>query len=93
MKTLTLYAVRHIPTGHYIPDHKGRRGTYVEPQADVIPRLFKQEYQAKGYLTIWLQGKITVRHNEYGEEDWDTQPIPSRKREEMEVVPVTLSYP
>ena len=101
MTTLTKYAIRHVPTGFYLPEPKGRAGrggSHLEP-ADPKkhhPRLCHTERQAKIVLTVWLQGKVHCYRygNEYDfSEDIEVKPVASRKREDMEIVPVTLTFP
>jgi hypothetical protein len=108
MTTLVLYAIKHKPTGFVLPkptDRGGRGGSYVEPAdpGSCIPRLFMNERSAKSALGQWLKGKHSVIVNNgisapwLGEdeyrEDHHITPVPSRKREEMEVVPVICLIP
>lgn len=88
------YAIRHKPTGFFLPVAKGRTGSRVEPECNCCPRLFKEERHAKGYLTVWLQGifetgKFQTYEGEW-EEDLDIIPQPHRKRENMEIIPMRL---
>ena len=95
----SMWAIRHIPTNHYLPSpkgHSGRGGSFVDPVDPNVtsPRLFPTERSAKAALTCWLKGK----HE--GEYDWDEGykycvgytivPVPNRKREDMEVVEIVL---
>ena len=93
------WIIRHIPSGNIIPQATGfigRGGTHVEPLNPSLshPKLFKSSRSAKGWLTIWLKGK-QIRHSyqsfdgEYNE-TVETTPVPSRKRDEMEIVLATL---
>lgn len=97
---LTLFAIKHIPTGHYLPTPSGwggRGGSHVEPApvtTACLPRLFHTEVAAKIALTYWLKGKTTVSHSYPDEgEDWHIEPQNHRKADEMEVVPVNLEFP
>ena len=95
---MKLFAIRHIPTGHYLPGRtrkKNDRGfTFDVPYAmgDCIPRLFVTEKSAKAALRAWLKGK----HHSHWDVDGGIagyeriEPVPSRKPEEMEVVPMLL---
>lgn len=101
---MTFWFIRHKPSGHYLPEpagRLGRGGSHVEPTAfnSQPPRVFTTERSAKSALTAWLRGKF-VRS---GSRDWETGiweeddleciPVPSRKREEMEIIPATLDLP
>lgn len=99
--SVQLFAIKHLPTGHYLPAPRGRNGrggSHVEPvevTAATPPRLFHTESAAKIALTTWLQGRVTVTHfqdsytGEY-DESLHVEKVPSRRREEMAVVPVEL---
>lgn len=97
MKTIAHYfLIRHKPTGFFIPPGKGidgRGGSHVEP-SDEKPKLFASERSAKSWLTTWLKGKVvddsyTDRHGEF-QYSLKTVAVPTRKREEMEIVPARL---
>ena len=97
---MQMYAIRHNPTGHYLGDPKGRGGSHMEPEPPTEirpPRLFHTEHAAKTALGHWLRGKVTVgRHRDYygeADEHWHLEPVESRKRAEMSVVPVSLVLP
>lgn len=87
------FALRHKPSGQFIPEpttSTGRGGSHVEPGPG-WPKLFKTEGAVKGYLTVWLKGKQTrsYGYDMHTGDDWEhvnLEPIPSRKREEMEIV-------
>lgn len=90
-----LWAIRHKPTGHCLPEptgRMGRGGSHTEPSADLPPRLFRTELGAKRALTAWLRGKFTrsgSRDWETGlwEEDYpDVTLVAGRRAEDMEIV-------
>lgn len=94
-----LYAIRHKPTGDYIPralGREGRGGSHLEPveptgSKETRPRFFETERAAKIFLSSWLKGKVvhTSGYDSLNGEYWeDTEivPVPSRKAEDMEVV-------
>ena len=101
-----LYAIRHKPTGHFLPEPKGyagRGGSFVEPVDCGLdhdnPRLFKSELSAKRALTAWLQGKhMPIKEHDW--DDWgrnvtytvgsDPQPVDSRRKSDMEIVSFRL---
>jgi hypothetical protein len=97
---MILYAIRHHPTGLFLPRKEGRGATHREPTARLSKaRLFHRERDARGFLTVWLQGKQTARacmssHESFFEDDIELvlEPVPSRKREEMEIVAYSLTY-
>jgi len=92
-----LYAIRHKPTGHFLPQSKRRRGfTNDEPCPYPLPRLFVREQDAKVALTWWLRGITEAEgHGPFDGPDFDdgltTTPVPGRKAEDMEIVPMVLS--
>lgn len=100
------WAIRHIPSGMYLLEYGFRMGrgiTHKEPEKPdpLRPRLFLSEKHAKNTLSQWLRGKHEAIMG--GESDdlsgrWITYqegvgvtPVNSRKREEMEIIPVYLS--
>ena len=94
------YAIRHKPTGKYLPgwgSRRGRRGFTHDTPHDpkvVPPRLFSEQRYAKIALKHWLKGKTSVWQSgdpfEGYDEDWKTFPVPSRKADEMEIVELRL---
>lgn len=98
---LEYWIIRHKPTGNIIPyahGKMGRGGSHVEPCNPSFdrPRLFLEERTAKGFLTSWLKGKVTVSPSQdyYGEynEDWTITKVESRKREDMEIIKASLVF-
>lgn len=92
--TYTYFILRHKPTGFVIAHASGRHGrggSHVEP-SNGRPKLFDTERAAKGWLTSWLKGKVTT---EFSYQDFDERlivtPVPSRKRDEMEIVEARLT--
>lgn len=92
------YAIRHKPTGHFLPRYPGQKGgTWVEPTDKEPPRLFKTGRHAAVALGHWLQGQKTVtytrRHSMWGDEDWPEEvvkPVESRIATDMEIVRIRL---
>lgn len=96
---MVYYAIRHKPTGNYLPQLRRRRGhTHTEPTplADAVPRLHKTMRQAKVALWYWLKGKW---HEEYSQpyygfgQEYDgnePKPCPERRRDDMEIVPMVV---
>lgn len=94
------FLIRHNPSGNYIPQllpNRRRGGSLLEPMdpKERQPRIFQSEKTAKNFLSQWCRGKhICTRHGDYDYLDEVTkiEPVPSRKREEMEIVPVVLVH-
>lgn len=100
-----LYAIRHKPTGHYLPDpdRVQWRKSHVEPvdcSGDTNPRLFHTELSAKRALSAWLQGKWKADLSwesegyEYGgyyvQDTPCPDPVAHRVKDDMEIVPFHL---
>jgi len=100
-----VYAIKHIPTGHYLPEptgRSGRGGSHTEPvPADKErPRLFYSELSAKRALTAWLQGKhvadMGYEYDEYSGSNHAYQegvvviPQAHRIREDMRIMTLAL---
>lgn len=95
---LPFWAIKHIPTGTYLPAPRGRGGrggTRVSVDGTALPRLFTSEQSAKASLRWWLAGEVHVyqEQNYEGEynETWETIPKADRVADDMEVVPVSLT--
>jgi len=96
---ITVYAIRHKPSGGYLPMPRGRLGrggSHTEPvipdgSIEKHPRLFPNERNAKNCLAAWLHGKYFA-YGEFGE-DIEIKPQPNRVREDMEIVPITINLP
>lgn len=95
---MPFFIIRHKPTGFIIPcaDGKlGRGGSWVEP-ADpklALPRVFTAKKYAKGWLTSWCKGAMTMHWStdwESGHQDGRNELVekPHRKREEYEICPI-----
>lgn len=91
------YAVRHKPSGLFIPrleTGKRRGGSHLEPSNEREPRLFFNRISVRAFLSNWLQGKMEM-HNY---QDWNSEhdcytkviPQPHRKKEDMEIVEFDL---
>jgi hypothetical protein len=99
------YVLKHKATGWVLPIGPGKSGrgfTHVEPvdPEENLPRLFKSPQAAMAALGWWLKGKTTVgwMSTSYetpdilDEEDWRTEPVPGRNKEEWQVYIVDLQY-
>lgn len=102
---IQLYAVRHKPSGYYLPAPQGkggRGGTWVTPKAFIanhgtnrhtlIPRLWATPRAANCALSLWLKGKQSWSWvNEEGYQEYNgTIPDKHRRAEEWEVVEAWL---
>ncbi len=99
------YAIRHKPSGFLLGLPQGRNdkgGTWtepVDPYGPDQPRLFRTEHAAKIALTYWLKGQTSITYGG-GNEDWPIEddcsehwhinPLPGRKRENMDIARVQL---
>lgn len=101
-----LFAIRHKPTGFFLPNPKGKGGnggSFVEPVDgnEEVPRLFHKKQSAKAALTAWLRGH---HYATWGYDDGDgfswgsgqyvedisVKPVPGRNKEDMEIVAFQL---
>jgi hypothetical protein len=102
------YAIKHIPTGYYIPEPEGRAGrggSHTEPHPNSNDaRLFKTERSAKLFLGSWLKGKYVADRgysaghpgNDWEQDYWEEihiVPQPNRKREDMEIIKLEILLP
>jgi hypothetical protein len=95
---MSYWAIKHLPTGKFMPSLPQRRGfTHNEPEdVDLFPpRLFTSQSSAKVALAWWLKGRTSVSRSGGGgapwddydyDEDWHTEPVPERRAEDMAVV-------
>ncbi len=92
---MILFAIKQKSTGLYIPGiEKGKRcgGSYQEPTAERLPRLFEHKKNAANFLAQWLLGhhkKTMEQCGEFGEDVRESIEIvhqPHRKKEDMEIV-------
>lgn len=95
---MKLWFVRHKPTGHYIPEPKGRNGrggSFLEPSSNKDDaRIFRSELSAKRFIGAWLKGQYhhssSVGYDYEGNpdyyEDVSIVPVPSRIREDMKII-------
>lgn len=96
---IKLYAIRHNPTGGFIPrstGRQGRGGSHLEPAAPENtghsrPRFFETARAARIFLSGWAKGKVVSASNydSFIGEYWDSVnvvPVPGRNAFDMEVV-------
>ena len=92
---LTCYAIKHIPSGGFLPKRERKGHTHEEPQVGCIPRLFSSRKNANLALKAWLLGEWTekIYADSYsGEYDVDMKIIdrPARLAVDMKIVPIVL---
>lgn len=91
-----VYAIRHIPTRHYLPMsfERRHRHSHDEPTPNCVPRLFPNQHSARSALTQWLRGRwqnsVAEGERGYYEQELEVKPVPSRKAEEMEIVVIRI---
>ena len=80
-------AIRHKPSGGFLPSLNSYGFTRAEPTRDQPPRLFTKHGAALQALNSWLEG-------EWFETPEDAvlrvRPVAGRRREEMEIVEIEL---
>jgi len=100
------YVIRHKETGNYMPQKMFRTATggysFWEPTnaggmggvgfPAIIPRLFTNKQSAQTAITYWLKGNAEKMRDYDGEFEGlaYNPPVISRKREDLEVITVTL---
>ena len=95
---MTLFAIKHKPSGNYLPHRPRKRGYTHDDPTPGMPRLFTKKAAAASALRCWLQGEWSDRgtvDSYTGEWDYDgpypTKPRPDRKTEDMEIVEMELT--
>lgn len=100
---MNVYAIRHKPTGHWLPGRRRRGYSHDEPELNggkYGPRFFFSLPSARAALTAWLRGTFKQEHSGghslFGEDsdydEWlEVTPQPHRKREDMEIVKFKLA--
>jgi hypothetical protein len=95
----TYYAIRHIPSGHFMPGgRRGRGFTHDNPASleACPPRLFLDRISAQKALTWWLKGESCENRSsdwQTGEIDVWVELVPREDRipEHMEIVALTIT--
>ena len=85
-------AIRHRPTGGFLPASRGYGFTREEPSLVKPPRLFVRPSSATQALDYWLEGEHYEGSDdpESGALTLKVIPRPHRRREEMEIVEIEL---
>lgn len=93
---IEMFAIRHMPTGHYLPPGRGNNGrgsTYCEPVAVSVislPRLFHSKGAAERALRAWCKGVWEGERDDGYSYVGNIRPVASRKFADMEIVPITI---
>lgn len=95
IQTITVWAIRHKPTGYFLPEvHRGGGrpiDAEPEPPTKVAPRVFGRLRPAQIALSYWLNGNASCQYGDEGERlDRPYRAGNLRRREDMEVVPLEL---
>lgn len=85
-------AIRHKPSGGFLPVVSGYGFTRCEPTLNEPPRLFCKKGPAKQALDRWLEG--TLHEGAFNEDrgviDLVLTRVPSRRASEMEIVEIEM---
>ena len=102
------WAVKHIPSGHYMPEptgRGGRGGSHVKPDPDSNnARLFTSLRSAKIYITTYCMGKFVASRGMSGGHpgnDWEVDYYEDisiiaqsdRRREDFEPIELEINLP
>jgi len=96
---IEVFAIRHKPTGKYLPSGRGFNGrgmtwsSPVAPSAVRLPRVFHTHKSARISLTYWMKGKIEGQNDDGYAYPGNIRPAPDRVFEDMEIVPITVEIP
>lgn len=92
LKTRNFFlAIRHKPSGGFLPAVKGYGFTRTEPTLDSPPRLFEKTGPCNQALNRWLEGALWEGpENDEGEITIRCIRKPERSRSSMEIVEIEL---
>lgn len=91
---MIVYAIRDKTTGLYITEPTSRQKntkTWLEADSE-IPRIWTSRQKVKSFLILWLKGKLIRKYRQYTGDPYrgiyyhDSEPVESRKKENMEIV-------
>lgn len=86
-------AIRHNPSGGFLPQMTSYGFTRCNPSLTEPPRLFTKPGAAKQALDRWLEGRWFegMYNDETGQQDITIVPVAGRRREDMEIVEIEIS--
>jgi hypothetical protein len=100
----TYHVIRHKPTLHLLPARvRATHYNFNNPEGAQEPRLFTTERAAKNCATCWAQG-VWVQERVTEQDGWESPSyqyldapkpmatVEGRKREDLEVLPVSLEF-
>lgn len=87
-------AIRHKPSGGFLPAVKGYGFTRTEPSLSEAPRLFTKTGAAKQALTRWLEGELFegTASEDDGIQNLRLVRRPERQASDMEIVEAELLF-
>lgn len=93
---MKFYAIRHKPTGTILNINWTKGASYWDPisiEIDAIPpRLFTTLRAAQNFINSWLRGTVKQHYDdENGGSYLEITPVPTRKRDDLEIIPVELA--
>lgn len=85
-------AIRHKPSGGFLPAVKGYGFTRTEPTREAPPRLFEKMGPCKQALSYWLEGELfeVGIESEDGSQNLRLIRKPNRRASEMEIVEIEI---
>src|SRR5689334_17461024 len=84
-------AIRHKPSGGFLPSVKGYGFTREEPSLEKPPRLFEKMGPCKQALTRWLEGEMYEKESsDDGEINIALIRRPDRRADDMEIIYIEL---
>jgi hypothetical protein len=100
---MRFYVIRHKVTQRLLPQSYSTGSTWWnpvehDPKKDELPRLFYSKKAAKSCIITWAKGhavkKTAGTFDSFDDfEEWlEYEAVPGRTREQLEVVPVHLSF-
>lgn len=83
-------AIRHTPSGGFLPQMASYGFTRCEPTTEEPPRLFTRPGAAKQALDRWLEGAHYETFSDGDTQKIEVHPRPHRRRADMEIVEIEL---
>lgn len=91
---MNVWAIRHKPTGGWLPWRSGRGGSFDNPAVGKHPRLFPSRRSAQNCLSAWLQGEWWPRYHQSMEgtvyDGHAPRKVADREKGDMEIVEFSL---
>ena len=95
MASMTFWFIRHKTTGKYFPKpvgRMGRGGSFTKATDDGSKaRIFISEVAAKRFLGAWVKGEYHHSFDRQYNENTEIKEIPSRNRNDYEIIYRTIS--